>query len=450
MTDHHTRSPTSTVNRPADERATLERDEHRLRRRLIGAVIVTAAIISLVLAVPSLRHIASTIKHMSPGWIALAIGLELASDASFVVIFRLFFDRVPAPVARELAWTEEASGALLPGGGVGAYAVGGWLLHRAGISTRRILKRSSGLFFLTSATNVAAMAGAGVLLAAGVGRSPGGFLRAVVPIIAAVTATAVVLALPILVSTRRITAGWVRDLICGVPVAERALAGGSWRLSGAIGYLGFDIAVLGVTMAATGHPLPVPALVLAYIVGYLANLIPIPGGIGVLEGGLAGCLSSTVRQPPRRPRRCSSITRSRSGSPASAVSRPTGGCAAGCAARIPARRDRIPPKRRCSRLDSSCLSRAASGDGRELVGRAQQNARHESGRRSGGAQKETGFHVLRARGRMHGVSLGGRRRTGRRGVRCLTADPEVRSCAQRLPQTRRHFGHPGCAGAGSQ
>jgi hypothetical protein len=137
----------------AGQRAKLARDEHRLLRRLIGAVIATAAIASLLLAVPSLRHVASAIKRMSPGWIALAIGLELASDASFVVIFRLFFDGVPAPVGRELAWTEEASGALLPGGGVGAYAVGGWLLHRAGISTRRILKRSSGLFFLTSATD---------------------------------------------------------------------------------------------------------------------------------------------------------------------------------------------------------------------------------------------------------------------------------------------------------
>jgi hypothetical protein len=273
----------------AGQRAKLARDEHRLLRRLIGAVIATAAVASLLLAVPSLRHVASAIKRMSPGWIALAIGLELASDASFVVIFRLFFDGVPAPVGRELAWTEEASGALLTGGGVGAYAVGGWLLHRAGISTRRILKRSSGLFFLTSATNVAAMAGAGALLAVGVGHSPGGFLRAVAPVIAAVTATAVVLALPVLVHRRLITAGWVRDLICGIPVAERALTGGGWRLLGAVGYLGFDIAVLGVTTAATGHPLPMPALVLAYIIGYLANLIPIPRAVGVLEAASAAC-----------------------------------------------------------------------------------------------------------------------------------------------------------------
>jgi uncharacterized membrane protein YbhN (UPF0104 family) len=31
-------------------------------------------------------------------------------------------------------------------------------------------------------------------------------------------------------------------------------------------------------------------LVLGYLIGYLANLIPIPGGFGVLEGGLAGAL----------------------------------------------------------------------------------------------------------------------------------------------------------------
>ena len=29
---------------------------------------------------------------------------------------------------------------------------------------------------------------------------------------------------------------------------------------------------------------------LGYIIGYLANLIPVPGAVGVLEGGIAGTL----------------------------------------------------------------------------------------------------------------------------------------------------------------
>ena len=47
---------------------------------------------------------------------------------------------------------------------------------------------------------------------------------------------------------------------------------------------------LGATFAATGRPIPVATLVLGYLIGYLANLIPVPGGFGVLEGGLAGTL----------------------------------------------------------------------------------------------------------------------------------------------------------------
>jgi uncharacterized membrane protein YbhN (UPF0104 family) len=76
----------------------------------------------------------------------------------------------------------------------------------------------------------------------------------------------------------------------GIDGARHALLSASWRLIGAVGYLALDIAALGATFAATGHPLPVAPLVLGYVIGYLANLIPVPGGFGVLEGGLAGAL----------------------------------------------------------------------------------------------------------------------------------------------------------------
>ena len=35
---------------------------------------------------------------------------------------------------------------------------------------------------------------------------------------------------------------------------------------------------------------PVAALVLGYLVGFLANLIPVPGGVGVLDAGLVAAL----------------------------------------------------------------------------------------------------------------------------------------------------------------
>jgi uncharacterized membrane protein YbhN (UPF0104 family) len=264
----------------------------RTARRLAGPVLLSAVIVSLILAVPPLRAVARQVAHVHAGWVVAAIALELCSCAAFIVIFRLFFDEVPAGTARELAWAEEGSGALLPGGGLGALALGGVLLRRTGMSTKTIIERSSALFFLTSAINVAALVGAGALLAARGAPGPDELLRAGIPIFGGLIATAAVLFMPMLVrrSPERSRPAWFVDLAAGIGLARQSLHRPNWRLIGAVGYLGFDIAALGATFAAAGKPLPIGPLVLGYLIGYLANIIPVPGGFGVLEGGLAGTL----------------------------------------------------------------------------------------------------------------------------------------------------------------
>src|SRR5208283_2274616 len=59
---------------------------------------------------------------------------------------------------------------------------------------------------------------------------------------------------------------------------------------GAIGYLWFDIGVLWACFQALGHTPPIGVIVLSYQIGYLANVLPIPGNIGVLEGSFVGML----------------------------------------------------------------------------------------------------------------------------------------------------------------
>jgi len=266
----------------------------RITVRVGAAVLLSVAIGSLLLAVPGLRGVGSQIAHMRLGWIAAAGALELGSCAGFVIIFRLFFDELPAGPARELAWAEEGSGALLPGGGVGALALGGVLLRKAGMSTRSIIDRSSALFFLTSAVNVAALIGGGILFAtSGAGMSGSSLLvRAGLPILGGLLATLAVLAIPRVISRspERRWPSWLVDLAAGIDRARGSVRRPSWRLLGAVAYLGFDIAALAATFAAAGRPIAAAPLVLGYLIGYLANLVPIPGGFGVLEGGLAGCL----------------------------------------------------------------------------------------------------------------------------------------------------------------
>jgi uncharacterized protein (TIRG00374 family) len=52
--------------------------------------------------------------------------------------------------------------------------------------------------------------------------------------------------------------------------------------------MAFDIAVLGACFRAFGHVPPVGVLAVAYIIGQIGGLIPVPGGIGGTEGGLIG------------------------------------------------------------------------------------------------------------------------------------------------------------------
>ena len=261
------------------------------RRRFATAALLVVLMAGLLLTVPSLGEVVDRFGAMRPGWVVAALVLELLSCLAFVAVFRFFFDTVAPAVARRIAWTEMASGALLPGGGLTSLAAGGWLMKLAGQPSARIVRPSSALFFLTSAVNVAALAAGGALLATGIGGGPHDLPRTAVPI--AVGLGAIVLALAV---ARRAPArgggrrGWLRELAAGIGEAQRALARPNWRVAAALGYLGFDIAVLWATLRGLGYAPAIGALVVAYLAGYLATWMPIPGGLGVLDGGLAGAL----------------------------------------------------------------------------------------------------------------------------------------------------------------
>ena len=83
------------------------------------------------------------------------------------------------------------------------------------------MERSSALFFLTSAVNVAALVGAGTLVAVGVASGPNDILRAGIPILGGVGATAAVLAAPSIARRRpqRRRPGWLLDLCAGIDAA---------------------------------------------------------------------------------------------------------------------------------------------------------------------------------------------------------------------------------------
>jgi uncharacterized protein (TIRG00374 family) len=61
-------------------------------------------------------------------------------------------------------------------------------------------------------------------------------------------------------------------------------------IAGSIGYWAFDNAVLWASFHAFGHTPPITIVLMGYLIGQLGGLLPLPGGLGGIDGGLIGTL----------------------------------------------------------------------------------------------------------------------------------------------------------------
>jgi uncharacterized membrane protein YbhN (UPF0104 family) len=232
---------------------------------------------------------------MKTEWVVVAVVLEGLSCASYVVVFLQVFDRAPRRLGAWIALSEEAFGVAVSLGGASSLAAGGWLMVERGAPARRIAQRSAVLFLYTSAINVITLVLAGLALPLGL-PGPSNPLLSMVPAAVGVAVLIVFLLLPRRVDAvaGRVQSARVRAVLIEAAASmrdtERLVFRPGWRILGAIGYLWFDIAVLFACCAAAGEKPPVAALVLAYQISYLSNLIPVPGGIGVLDGSMIGML----------------------------------------------------------------------------------------------------------------------------------------------------------------
>jgi uncharacterized membrane protein YbhN (UPF0104 family) len=266
-----------------------------LRNGFITLVLGLALAAGLLLAVPGLEGVATTISNMKTEWVIAAVLLEVLSCAAFVLAFLQVFDRAPLRLGARVALSEEAFGAAVSLGGVGSLAVGAWLMVERGAPARRIAERSAVLFLYTSAINVITLILAGLGLFLGL-PGPSNPLLSIVPAAVGAVVLVLFLLLPRYVDRlrERLEPGrldaFLTETAASVRDTKRLIFRPDWRIIGAIGYLWFDIAVLFACFAAAGQTPPLAPMVLAYQIGYLSNFIPVPGGIGVLDGSLIGML----------------------------------------------------------------------------------------------------------------------------------------------------------------
>jgi uncharacterized membrane protein YbhN (UPF0104 family) len=281
-----------------------ELSPRRLRRRLLQVAAVIAVVVAVVVVGPGLGGLRSHLAHASPAWLVAAIAFKVCSALSYVVVFRaVFCPRMSWRLSYQIGMAEQAANSVLSLSGAGGLALGVWALRRGGMAVEHIGRRTVAFFFLTSLANVATVILFAALFAVGIIQHDRDPALTYAFGAAAVLATALVLALPVVLDPEdrpaesheksgRLAAAmrYARySLALGVRDGLALLRARSIGvLAGSLGLMAFDIAVLGSTFRAFGLAPPFGILVIAYLIGQLGGNIPIPGGIGGIDAGLIG------------------------------------------------------------------------------------------------------------------------------------------------------------------
>ena len=253
------------------------------------------------LIVPSLIAVPARLIEGCSTWIAIAAGLELLSAVGFIVLFKLVF-------AAPTSWRPTTPAALralgastvLPAGGLIGPAVGAWSAGNEKPSLSQLSRSTVTFLALANAPGVVALAALGILLWLGVPIGPHQLALTILPAsLAAALLTAAWLAghsskrqalPPSRALISRAVAMPARTMTDGVVEARTLVTAGNWRLVGAFGYYAFDNAVLWAAFHAYGYTPRIGVVMMGYLVGSLAGALPIPAGLGALDGGLIGAL----------------------------------------------------------------------------------------------------------------------------------------------------------------
>jgi uncharacterized membrane protein YbhN (UPF0104 family) len=297
---------------------------HITREQKVALVIFTlSAIAFLYFVLPKLAGLKQTwhrVERGKPGWLALGAGFEVCSFVGYVVLFRCVFVRREreSPIgwraSYEITMAGLAATRLFAAGGAGGVALTAWALRRAGMAARIVACRMVAFNILLYTVYMGSLVIAGVGLQIGLFPGGGSFAITMIPAIFGVVALAVVYGVALRPRhaervSRRLAPeprgtrgpGRLHRLLVRIASVPALIRSGSETavelarardpgLLGAPAWWGFDILTLWASFHAFGHPPPLTVIWMAYFVGMFANLLPIPGGIGGVDGGMIGAL----------------------------------------------------------------------------------------------------------------------------------------------------------------
>jgi uncharacterized membrane protein YbhN (UPF0104 family) len=288
------------------------------RRRLLASIVFVVVVVAfLYFGLPKilgLGHTWNRIQHGNGWWLGLAAVLEVCSFWGYIVLFRAVFargeSRIDWRASYQITMAGLAATRLFAAGGAGGIALTAWALRWAGFEPRVAACRLVAFMVLLYAVYMGTLVicGLGLYLGLIPGQHP--FAITVGPAIFGALVIAAFLLLSLVPADygrmtgrwrhRNRVFGWVaRSLAAapatlgtGVRTAISLVRGRDPYLLGAVAWWGFDIAVLWACFHAFGAAPPKGVIVMSYFVGMLGNTLPLPGGIGGVDGGMIGAFTA--------------------------------------------------------------------------------------------------------------------------------------------------------------
>jgi uncharacterized protein (TIRG00374 family) len=290
------------VTQPDKSSASSEFEPRTIARRAIPVFVAIVVVILIALLAAGLGEVRGLLDDAAPGWIAIAIAFEALSVISYIVMFApVFWRGLSWRRSWQIGGSELAMGSLVPASGAGGLALGAWVLHEGGMDADRIARRSVAFFLIKSSVNFVAVAIIGLLMYLHLFGVDEPWTLTLLPALMSIAVIAAVLVIPRFgpgevrgedaSRSERFIAASRRALITGSESAIEIVRSGNVRvIAGSIGYWAFDNAVLWATFHAFGYTPEISIVLMGYLIGQLGGLLPIPGGIGGIDGGLIGTL----------------------------------------------------------------------------------------------------------------------------------------------------------------
>ena len=286
---------------------------------VLFCLFVGSAVAFLYFVLPQLADLEDAGKRAAEGdkwWLGGAALFSVLSFGGYVMMFQGIFVR--ADTGARIDWRASyqitmaglAATRLFAAGGAGGIALTAWALRKAGMPRRTVADKTLSFLILTYAVYMVALVVGGFGLYFGLLPGPAPFGITVIPAFFGLAVICVALALSRvppdlqrrlegfaqrggrlariaqrLANAPAAFSAGIREAMCHVRERDPALLG-------AIAYWGFNIACLWACFHAFGDPPPWPVIVMGYYVGFLGNLLPLPGGVGGVDGGMIAAFAA--------------------------------------------------------------------------------------------------------------------------------------------------------------